>query len=36
MFLPKPCCSQIPDQLGSWFFLDVELNYQVITGDECS
>eukprot|EP00891_Asterochloris_glomerata_P004682 jgi/Astpho2/4682/fgenesh1_pg.00067_%23_174_t len=29
VFLPKPCCSQIPDQLGSWFFLDVELNYQV-------
>ena len=33
VFLAKPCCSQLPDQLGSWFYLDTELNYQVSTGE---
>ena len=33
VFLTKPCCSQIPDQLGSWFFLEVELDYQVMAGE---
>ena len=33
MFLAKPCCSQLPDQLGSWFYLDMELDYQVTTGE---